>query len=142
MLLVKIRTLFNIGKRVKSSVQYARQPLIENFVPLYFGMKHVTITQIIENYTRPLGRRLFVTNEDNDTCLILMVLWHLFLEASTFISRNVRAIPFKNYLSRYTKEDLLLGLWCCSLLLVVFCMSFRSYFTNSKNSDAKYLHIY
>lgn len=74
MLLVKIRTLFNLGKRVKSSVQYARQPLIENFVPLYFEMKHVSITQVIENYTIPLGRRLFVTNEDNDTFLILMVL--------------------------------------------------------------------
>lgn len=43
---------------------------MENFVSLHLGMEHITRTQVIQQHTRPLAKKLFIPDEKEEEILV------------------------------------------------------------------------
>lgn len=91
-------TLCNVRKVIIYSVQYPRQALIENFVSLHPGMKHVTWTHV-KNYTRPLGKRLIYLDYEKDTVILVVDSDYFYIQKNT-------KFFFKRRFFSLNKEDL------------------------------------
>lgn len=133
MLLVKIRTLFNKGK--KSNVLCAICTTTFDWGLCTIIFLEWNVPQDLEKYKRPFRKTLLQIRKDkaNDTVILVSggkyllypVMCELFLLKIFFLVTQI--------------EDLWLGLWCCILILIIFRMSFGCYFAYSKNNDASIL---
>lgn len=85
-LLVKFKTGFS--NDILSFMQWTRQALIENYLPLHDRMRCFIRTLAIEKYTRRTARLLLILDDEKDAVIYIK-----------------KSAAFRDYLSRYTKED-------------------------------------
>ena len=138
-LLVKLRTglsngvlsvLFNLKKRLISfAVHSARQALINNFVPLHLGMQHISRTKIIEEHTRPLATTLFVSNNNNDTVVLVADGTYIYIQKSSNYSFQRRC--YSVHKGRPLVKPMMFVTTTGYILDV-----FGPYFADSTNNDA------
>lgn len=86
--------------------------------------------------TRLLARRLVIPDDDNDSVKFIAD------GKCIFILRWVWIVPFKNDLSRGTKNHLWLSLWCKSLIQITFWMSSDLNSWIQRKISLKYLQFY
>jgi hypothetical protein len=94
-----LSTIFSVGDRrmIGHFIESARKALINDFVPFYLGLQHMTREVLIKDHTRPLAKQLLT----NGTDVAILVLDGTYI----YTYRKVLIVFFKESCLAYIKID-------------------------------------
>ncbi|XP_062613816.1 uncharacterized protein LOC134275563 [Saccostrea cucullata] len=129
-----LKTIFNIKKSkcVCQIVKRARTVLMDQFVPKYMGLNHITRDEIISKHTTIFARELLASGDD-DTAILLVDGTYIYIEKSAKYSFQRRS--FSMYKGRPLVKPMM---FVASDGYIVDILG--PYLADGKNNDANILN--